>query len=260
MTLAPPHQEKRNSRWLPLVIRLLAAACLVALVISGTALMQQQRDYRKGNDSYDQIRQLASQKPPVQGPQGEVHQSPINFSSLWELNPDVVGWLQGPDTVIDYPVVQGQDNAHYLNHLLTGERNRLGTLFHDYRSRLDMRERVLAIYGHNMKDGSMLTSISRYKDPAYFEAHPALAYYTPEANYTIEVFAGITVSGTSGALRLSFDGNQDFLDYLDELRSMSSFQSPVTVEASDSVIALVTCTYNFSNARYILFGKLVKTS
>lgn len=258
--MTPPTREKKRISWLTVTIRLLAAACLVALVISGTALMQQQRDYREGNHAYEHIRQLASPPPLANGSEDQIYHSEINFSSLWELNQDVVGWLRGPGTLIDYPVVQGEDNAHYLNHLLTGERNRLGSLFLDYRNKADMRGRVLAIYGHNMRDGSMLTSISLYKDPAYYQAHPSLTYFTPTADYTIQVFAGIIVSGTSGALRLSFDDDQDFLDYLGELRSGSTFQSPVTVEAADSVIALVTCTYNFNNARYILLGKLVKNA
>ena len=42
-------------------------------------------------------------------------ENPIDFDSLQEINPDVIGWLEmeAVDT-INYPIVQGEDNNHYL--------------------------------------------------------------------------------------------------------------------------------------------------
>ena len=145
-----------------------------------------------------------------------------------------------------------------MNHLFTGEANRLGTLFLDYRNR-SFEDRVSAIYGHNMRDKSMLTSIAGYVDQTYYEAHPVMTLYTPEAAYDVRLFAGVTVSGASSDLRLSFSDDEDFLAYIRELKNRSTFTSMETVSSSDRVLALVTCTYSFQNARYILFGKLVNT-
>ncbi len=142
-----------------------------------------------------------------------------------------------------------------MNHLFTGEANRLGTLFLDYRNR-SFEDRVSAIYGHNMRDKSMLTSIAGYVDQAYYETHPVMTLYTPSATYAVKLFAGVTVSGSSGDLRLSFSGDGDFLAYIEDLRARSTFDSAETLSSSDQVLALVTCTYSFQNARYILFGKL----
>ncbi|NLA96090.1 MAG: class B sortase [Clostridiaceae bacterium] len=240
------------------IIRLLMACCLAGILVSGYYIVRQHREYETGNDRYQSLRQIArsAEKPPPSDQ--AVYVSAIDFESLREINGDIVAWLSSEGTVIDYPVVQGVDNAYYLDHLFTGESNRLGTLFLDFRNR-SFENRVSAIYGHNMRDKSMLTSIAGFVDQAYYEAHPVMTLYTPAATYDVRLFAGVTVSGTSGDLRLSFSGDDDFLDYIRELEGRSTFTSSETVSLSDRILALVTCTYSFQNARFILFGKLVKT-
>ena len=58
--------------------------------------------------------------------------------ALQEVNPDVFGWIYSPDTTINYPVVQGDDNAYYLKHLADGTENRNGYPFLDIQNRTDL--------------------------------------------------------------------------------------------------------------------------
>ena len=46
--------------------------------------------------------------------------SAIDFGAIWETCPDVVGWLRIEGTVIDYPIVQGEDNDYYLHRTFRG--------------------------------------------------------------------------------------------------------------------------------------------
>ena len=78
--------------------------------------------------------------------------------------------------------------------------------------------------------------------------------YLPEGTLRVRLFAGVTVSGASDTLRLSFADDDEFLRYIGDLQGRSTFRSPIEVTASDRVLALVTCTYSFENARYLLFG------
>ena len=70
----------------------------------------------------------------------------IDFVSLKEINEDVVGWLFLPDTVINYPVVQGEDNSYYLKRLVDGSYNANGSLFVDYQNEMDFSDDNTLIY------------------------------------------------------------------------------------------------------------------
>ena len=44
----------------------------------------------------------------------------VDFDALRQQNGDVVAWLYGADTGLNYPVVQADDNDYYLYRLLDG--------------------------------------------------------------------------------------------------------------------------------------------
>ena len=55
----------------------------------------------------------------------------VDFEGLNEKNPDVVGYIQIPNTNIDYPVVQGEDNEYYLHHGLDKGELYAGSIYVD---------------------------------------------------------------------------------------------------------------------------------
>jgi len=179
------------------------------------------------------------------------------FASLSETNPDVCAWIWQDGTCIDYPVVIGEDNEYYLHHLFSGKTNALGCIFVDYRNSGDFSDQNTVIYGHNMKNGSMFHSITDYKDPEVYETRPAMTIYTPEKTYTLELFAGVVESGDEAFFRFNFESDEDFMEYVDELKANSTFTSDIEVEPGDRLVTLCTCSYEFDNARYALVGRLV---
>ena len=98
---------------------------------------------------------------------------------LTGINPDFVGWISNGDD-IDYPVVRGSDNDHYLSTTFSGTRNPAGAIFMDYRIAQGFDAPLCILYGHNMRDGSMFASLNRYADPEYSEEHSEVIITTPE--------------------------------------------------------------------------------
>jgi len=182
----------------------------------------------------------------------------INFKALQAVNPDVIGWIYSPDTTINYPVVQGDDNAYYLKHLADGTENRNGCPFLDIQNKPDFTDDNSIIYGHHMQNGTMFASISWYEDQSYYDEHPVMYLMTPRAAYRIELFSGHITTMDSSAYMQSFGSIREHTDWLKEVTGKSDFRANLEISAYDRVITLSTCAYRFENARYVLHGKLVK--
>ena len=182
----------------------------------------------------------------------------INFKALQAVNPDVIAWIYCPDTAINYPVVQGDDNAYYLNHLADGTENRNGCPFLDVQNRPDFSDANSIIYGHHMQNGTMFAGISWYEDQSYYDEHPVMYLLTPTANYRIELFSGYTTEMDSSAYMQTFGSIREHTDWLKEVSGRSDFRANLEISALDRVITFSTCAYRFENARYVLHGKLVE--
>lgn len=190
--------------------------------------------------------------------QNEIAVTPIsvNFDALTQENGDIVGWLYCEDTPINYPVVQSHDNDYYLHRDLNGKYLVSGTLFTDYRCSTVGTDQNHIIYGHNMKNNTMFGTLVKYKDQDYYNEHPILYYLTPEKNYAIELFAGMVTTADSEVYTPEFDGAEKFKTFLQNIKAKSTFVSDVSVNEADHIVTLSTCSYEFGNARYVIFGKL----
>jgi len=189
--------------------------------------------------------------------QAEAFPIDVDFDALMSQCPNVCGWLYSENTVINYPLVQTYDNAYYLTRLPDGTPNANGSLFLDWQCYKDFSGRSTVIYGHHMNDGSMLASICEYKNQSYYDAHPYMYLSTPTRNYKVEIFSGFITSSDSSAYTLTFGTDDLYLAFILKMKSFSDFTNDVQLSASDRVICLSTCTYEYNDARYVVFGKLV---
>jgi sortase B len=179
-----------------------------------------------------------------------------DFGQLTGSLPDIIGWIRNPGASIDYPVMQGEDNDYYLRRLPNGKNNQIGSIFIDYRNAADFSDKNTLIYGHYTRQGYMFGSLSKYKKPAYYRGHPFMLLYTPEADYMVELFAGYLLDPEQENPQIYFDDETEFNDYISGLRERSVFQSEVEVGSEDRLLTLCTCDYSFTNARFVLVGRL----
>ena len=182
----------------------------------------------------------------------------IDFASLKEINENVAGWLYLPDTVINYPVVQGEDNSYYLKRLVDGSYNANGSLFVDYQNKMDFSDDNTLIYGHHMNSGKMFATLVKYKDQEFYDAHPVAYFLTEEKEYKIEIFSGYVTTPDSDSYLLTAGSREQTIEWMKEMFNNSDFFADVTITPEDHIVTFSTCDYEFHDARYVVHGRLVE--
>lgn len=258
--------KRQISAWRSYLSKALIIVGLAVLLIYVFVLVQESRTRGQGRDYYsaisaarESIPQVTGAAPSKEGDTPEEAAPHFDFEALQKIIPGAVAWIRCPGTVIDYPVMQGADNDYYLGHLPNGDANEMGSIFLDYRSAADFSDGNSLIFGHHMKSGDMFGSLENYKEQSYYEEHPVIYLYTAQGDYVIELLAGYVVDAQREDLPRSFAEAADFERYIAEIRQRSTFAGAVQVSAEDKLVSFCTCTYNFSDARFVLVGKLTLT-
>ena len=232
--------------------------CTAGLLLCGGVFLRQWGEYLAGERAYSKLMETAVFQRELwteQGaePEEKVFFPQVDFQVLEAINPDVVGWLYCPETVISYPVVQGEDNTYYLDHLFDGTKNSAGCLFLDSGcTALEGKNSI--IYGHNMKNGTLFASLKEYQSQAYYEAHPDLLLITPEGTLTIRLFSAYTAAADSRAWQTVFSSEEEYNTWLQHLLEQSCFDGGAVPTTSDRIITLSTCSYAFQDARFVCHG------
>jgi len=182
----------------------------------------------------------------------------IDFDLHKENFPNIVGWIQSEGTNINYPIVQFTDNDFYLHHLPDGTRNRMGSIFLDYRNASNFSDLNIIIYGHDTPSGDKFGSLRHYRDENYFRNHDTMFIFTPEQDYIVLIFAAYILDSAVEVPPMHFTSEQHFDDYIQDIRRRSNFTSDVQVMFEDRLVFLATCVpAGAVNDRFIIVGKML---
>ena len=184
----------------------------------------------------------------------------VDFEALTTLNGDVVGWIYCEDTPINYPVVHGSDNVYYLGHTYDHKQNRAGAIFVEANNRPGFVDANTIIYGHHMVEGdAMFSTLEKWKEQDYYEAHPSFYLLTPERDYRVDLLAGYLISAYSDTYQIIYNHGRDLEDYLDRTLPLSDFRAEYTLDPEANYVLLSTCAFRgeVEKPRYVLHGILV---
>lgn len=250
---------------------LVALLCLCVILYASCNIFMQYQEYKAAVDEYDELTEIAYQNAKggaapdtdeqdanAANGRGDVppYESPIDFETLREINPAIVGWIVVEGTSINYPILQGEDNSHYLNFTYTGAANSSGAIFMDYRNAASFTAQNTIIYGHKMNNATMFHDLSEYKSQTFYEAHPAFTIFTPDQEYRCEVFAAYVTSPISETYVLDFDDKASFVQYLNIAIDRSVIQTGTVLYSTDRIVTLSTCDYTFDDARMVVHAVL----
>ena len=198
-------------------------------------------------------------KPTLEPQSYEIPTIGVDFAGLHKINPDVVGWLYLPDSVINYPIVRpttAYNSNYYLSHTFDHKENIAGSLFVDSGSGTFQVQNSM-IHGHRMNNGSMFGALNKYKTQSYYNKHNIMQLYTPDGDYLIYVFAAFTAEVAGYESSTVFNSDEEFQAYIDHCVNKSviksSFSKP---NANSEIVTLSTCVVQKDTERFMVLGYL----
>ena len=184
----------------------------------------------------------------------------VDWNELKKINKDIIGWVYFTGLPqISYPVLQADDNEYYVHRTydLSSDTSKAGCIFMDYRMADDFSSPYSIIYGHNVRDGSMLSDLAKLKDQTLYDEEPYFWILTPEGNYRYQIFSIFQCHRSADVFQRSFDSwGEDFSKWQNELKLRNSMQGDVELKEDGHVIAFSTCVPN-SFDRTIVCGTYI---
>lgn len=237
---------------------------MIVFVASVAALGLIAFSYFQGQQKYGETAEKADFDPSELDGGSALSEVTVDWDALREVNPDTVGWIYIPNTAINYPVVQGEDNDHYLTYDFDGSEGWLaeyGAIFLDCRNDPLWKDAASFVYGHHMNDGSMFADIAGIQDQARFDECRTAYLLTPQGNYRLKSFAFITCPADETIVATKFKSPEDMTDYVRDKVDRSLFTAGDVPEAGDikQVVAFATCGSD-SSVRRVLYTYVEDTS
>lgn len=232
----PPRRRGRN-----ILSTVLIVVGVVLLLVAGGMFVKAQLGYRAAQSTYEDLQQYA-----VQDSEGD-NVPAVDFDELAKINPDVVGWIYVPDTVISYPVVQTTNNDKYLYKLFDLSGNGSGSIFMDMDDTAPgVVDQQTTLYGHHMYDGSMFKIIDdTLSSQEAFDKFDKVYYITRENTFVFKpLFTAQVVDEYVDARRANFDGELTLEKYLEQTLEQAksvAADAEERIPETKQVLSLVTC-------------------
>lgn len=237
-----PKRKKGRSIFARLLI--VIGVCLIAAAAG--IYIKAQLGYKEASDSYQKIEKQAVSDSAASD--GDVSGAPIvDFDTLAQTNPDVVGWIYVPGTAINYPVVQTDNNTKYLSTLFDGTPNPVGSIFLDCDDTAPgMVDQQTTLYGHHMRDHSMFHFIADSADQSVFDGIEYAFYVARDGAYKFKPLLTKVVEDSYRKARTpNFEGGDGLKAYLSEMidgASAVASDAESRAAKADKVLTLITCS------------------
>lgn len=190
-------------------------------------------------------------------------QNPINFAELKEQNPEVYAWIYVPGTDVNLPVVQSTtDDNFYLNHNIDGDYAVEGAIYSQSMNAADFSDPVTVLYGHNLVNGSMFSTLHYFENEDFFAQHDTMYIYTIGHILTYKVVSAYQYDDRHILNSFDFSDPSVVRTYFDYVMAPNSLvenvRQGVTLQTTDKIVQLSTCTdtVNHTDTRYLVTGVL----
>lgn len=160
----------------------------------------------------------------------------INWDKLCSINKNIIGWIEIPGTIINYPILYS-DGLYYINHDFENNINRNGSIFVLNQNFMDTDE--ICIYGHNMKNGTMFANLANYLNQEFFLNHNKIYIYTKQKTYEGQIFSAYSKGVKEEEKQIK---SLDFSEKIEYYKSQSTYKQNTEIN-NKKIVKLITCSY-----------------
>lgn len=199
----------------------------------------------------------------------ELVPNPIDFNKLKGISKDIIGWIQVPGTVIDYPILQSSNNEeaesfkedYYIERDMYGKKKKAGSIYIQKYNFSNFSDPNTIIYGHNMANGSMFGSLKKFRNEDFFKKNDSIIIYNENKIATYKIYSAFVHNDRHILSDYDFSkekGQQEFINLTyNPNTKIKQIRKDIKVTTDDNIITLSTCT-NRDEERYLVVAVLEK--
>lgn len=239
------------------VFTLIFLAALAVFLFAAIKLGTLSFRYYKEDASYKGLEQYAAEDLLPDNATDAPYVSPVDFTSLEEINPDIIAWIYFENIDINYPVVQGEDDDFYLHHDFYKEKSTSGCIFMDTQATPDFLSFNSFLYGHNMKNKTMFAKLNQFTDESFYQENKTFLIYTPAKTRRYEIYSCYPAELGWDSFTYQFEKKEDYAAWQNTVKKRSLYDTGIVPDPSQPTVTLMTCTPKGSNYRFLVHARLM---
>ena len=262
-------KKKKTKYFIALIAFLVVIAIGIVLIL---------REAQKRKTAAEKVEEITETVNDVEHVKDEVEEMPysnlgieipeknLDWKELHKENEDIYAWITVTDTTVDYPVLQHPtDNTYYLNNNIDGTPGYPGCIYTEDYNAKDFSDKNTVLYGHNLKDKTMFSSLHNYEEENTFSKDQYIYIWTENDVFVYKVFAAYEFN--SNHLLLNYDYNNEYVyeQYIKDIFNVkdngygiANIKDDIDVTKEDRIITLSTCTADHnSDQRFLVVGVLI---
>ena len=209
-------------------------------------------DFKELNESNESTKNLIEESIEIIE---KTQERDIDWDYLKSVNEDIIAWIEIEGTNINYPILKDKD-VYYLKHSFDKKYNSNGSIFTT--NTLPFEDKETMVYGHNMKNGTMFSDLSKYWNKEFLYSHLKFKIYTPDCDYEATVISVYSIGIETENNNIK---SLDFDERLEYYKKVSKYH----IEDNDKInkiVKLSTCSYinaktTPTDQRYYIIANLI---
>ena len=235
---------------IPFIIIILA----VVLILSFVMILRETSQSKEEKQAFDALTEVVVQDEDVKIEEEENVIRKRNLTPLFEENADCVGWVCIEGTALDYPVMHTPNEPQkYLHLSFDKEYSYSGVPF--LQESVNMDSDNLILYGHNMKNGSMFATITKYRERSFYEAHSVIEFETAEGLVYYDVFAVVMLKSNDSWYHFITAEDEGAYDQMVKaIKERALYDTGMIPAHGQQLLTLSTCYGENDDDRLILIA------